>query len=134
MDDNHRRALRSSLLVVERDLHYVRNQLESDASRSASYFTRNDVSPETRRKVLAMTQIMLDEVERIMKKFDLESKEESVRRNILGVLSEVWTILEETRPERLKAYGSLSEREAELLVPHVQKLRRILDDIFQVLR
>jgi hypothetical protein len=134
MDENHRRALRSNLLVVERDLHYIRSQLESYVNKSASYFTRNDIGPETKRKVLTMTKTMLDEIEQIMDKFNLESKEESARRNIRGALSEIWTILEETRPEKLKAYGSISERDRELLTPHIQRLQRILDDVFEVLR
>jgi len=134
MDENHRRALRSNLLVVERDLHYIRSQLESYVNKSVSYFTRNDIGPETKRKVLTMTKTMLDEIEQIMDKFNLESKEESARRNIRGALSEIWTILEETRPEKLKAYGSISERDRELLTPHIQRLQRILDDVFEVLR
>jgi hypothetical protein len=134
MDENHRRALRSNLLVVERDLHYIRSQLESRVNKSVSYFTRNDIGPETKRKVLTMTKTMLDEIEQIVEKFSLESKEESARRNILGALSEIWTILPDSRPEKLKAYGSMSERDRELLTPHIQRLQRTLDDVFEVLR
>ena len=134
MDENHRRALRSNLLVVERDLHYIRSQLESRVNKSVSYFTRNDIGPETKRKVLTMTKTMLDEIEQIVEKFSLESKEESVRRNILGALSEIWTILPDSRPEKLKAYGSMSGRDRELLTPHIQRLQRTLDDVFEVLR
>ena len=134
MDENHMRALRSNLLVVERDLHYIRSQLESRVNKSVSYFTRNDIGPETKRKVLTMTKTMLDEIEQIVEKFSLESKEESARRNILGALSEIWTILPDSRPEKLKAYGSMSGRDRELLTPHIQRLQRTLDDVFEVLR
>jgi len=133
MNENHRRALRSYLYVVERDRHYIHSQLESHANNSVSYFTRNDIDPETKTRVLTMTKTMLDEIERTMEKFNLESKEESARRNILSVLSEIWAILEDTRPEKLKAYGSMSERDRELLTPHIQRLLRILDEVFEVL-
>ena len=134
MDENHRRALRSNLLVVERDLHYIRSELESHVNKSVSYFTRNDVRPETKTKVLTLTKTMLDEIEQILEKFGLDSREESARRNIRGALSEIWTVLAESTPEKLKAFGSMSGCDRELLTPHIQRLQRILDDVFEVLR
>ena len=115
-------------------IHYIRSQLESHANNSVSYFTRNDLTPEAKTRVLTMTKTMLDEIEHIVKKFSLEPKEESVRRNIVSVLSEIWTILEESRPEKLKVYGSMSRPDRELLIPHIQRLQRILDDVFEMLR
>jgi len=134
MDENHKRVLRSRLFVVEMDLRYVRSQLESHAGNSVSYFTRNDIGPEAKTKVLTMTKTVLDEIEQIMEKFSLEPKEESARRNILSALTEIWVILIESSPEKLRAYGSMSEPDKELLTPHIQRLQRIHDDIFELFR
>ena len=101
MDENHKRALKSGLQVVERHLHYISSQLQSHVNRSASYSTRNDIDVETKTKVSSLIETMLDEIEQIMEKFSLESRQESIKNNIRGSLTEIWTVLEESRPEKL---------------------------------
>jgi len=68
-------------------------------NRSASYSTRNDIDAETKTKVSSLIETMLDEIEQIMERFSLESRQESIKNNIRGTLTEIWT---EVSPERFK--------------------------------
>ena len=99
MNENHKRVLRSGFQVVERHLHYISSQLQSHVNRSASYSTRNDIDVETKTKVSSLIETMLDEIEQIMERFSLESRQESIKNNIRGTLTEIWT---EVSPERFK--------------------------------
>jgi len=134
MDENHRRALRSNLLVVERQLNYICTQLEPNVNKSVSYVTRNDMNPEIKARILSITETMVHEIKRIMDEFSLESREESARNNVQGALSEIWSVLEDSRPERLKTYGNMSKRDRESLRPHILRLQETLDEIYKIIQ
>jgi hypothetical protein len=136
MDENHKRALRSGLIVVEKLLHEICNDLvqNGDHTTSILYAKINDVDPRSAKKLLNLTESMLDVVRQIKEKFDLGSNQESIRSLVYSRLSEIWTILEDLRPEKLKAYGQMSKADSELLRPYILRLLCMLDDIFRLLR
>ena len=133
MDANHSRALRSSFLVVENHLHYIRNQLESSEKSSASYRTRDAVTPEIKTRLLANIETMLDEIQQTMREFKLKPRAESTKRNIHGSLMEIWAVLEESTPEKMGVYGDMSKNDADLLTPHILRLQETLDDIYKLM-
>jgi len=136
MDENHKRALRSGLIVVEKLLHEICNDLvqNGDHTTSILYAKINDVDPRSAKKLLNLTESMLDVIRQIKEKFDLGSNQESIRSLVYSRLSEIWTILEDLRPEKLKAYGQMSKADSELLRPYILRLLCMLDDIFRLLR
>jgi hypothetical protein len=136
MDENHKRALRSGLIVVEKLLHEICDDLvqNGDHTTPILYAKINDVDPRSAKKLLNLTESMLDVVRQIKEKFDLGSNQESIRSLVYSRLSEIWTILEDLRPEKLKAYGQMSKADSELLRPYILRLLGMLDDIFRLLR
>jgi hypothetical protein len=136
MDENHKRALRSGLIVVEKLLHEICDDLvqNGDHTTSILYAKINDVDPRSAKKLLNLTESMLDVIRQIKEKFDLGSNQESIRSLVYSRLSEIWTILEDLRPEKLKAYGQMSKADSELLRPYILRLLCMLDDIFRLLR
>jgi len=77
---------------------------------------------------------MLDEIRQIKKKFILESEEETISSHLIGHLNDVWTILEDSRPDNMRGYSKMSELDNELLGPHILKLHNMLEDIIKRLR
>jgi len=136
MDENHKRALRSGLIVVEKLLHEICDDLvqNGDHTTSILYAKINDVDPRSAKKLLNLTESMLDVIRQIKEKFDLGSNQESIRSLVYSRLSEIWTILEDLRPEKLKAYGQMSKADSELLRLYILRLLGMLDDIFRLLR
>jgi hypothetical protein len=133
MNENHRRALRSGLLVVERRLHQIRDYLRSDSSGSILYSIRSDVDPMSKARMLSAIASMLDEIRRVKEEFGLGVEEESIKRNVYAALAEVWVNLEELMPERMEAYGRMAEDDGRVLKRHVLKLLRIWNDLHKIL-
>jgi hypothetical protein len=52
----------------------------------------------------------------------------------MGHLNEIWTTLEDSRPENMRGYSRISELDNELLSPHILKLLTMLEDILNRLR
>jgi len=132
MNENHRRALGSSLVIIERDLHTITEKLEQDSKDFGSILESSiyDVDPQTKKRVLNVAVSMLDEIRELKEKFKLERGDQSLSRWMSSVLTEIWIILEDLRPEKLaKAYGRISDIDKKLLEPHILKLLRMLDEI-----
>jgi hypothetical protein len=136
MDENHKRALRSGLIIVEKLLHEICDDLSqnSDHATPILYSKINDVDQRSAKKLRKITTSMLDVIRQIKEKFELGSNQESVRRQVYSRLSGIWTILEDLRPEKLEAYGRMYKADSELLGPYILRLLSMLDDIFLLLR
>jgi hypothetical protein len=131
LDENHRRVLGNSLLIIEEDLRDISNELQqAEEPRDTIFYSRvNDIDQMTATRILSGVETMLQEIRHIKKEAKLETREKSVRREINSLITEIWTLLQDLRPEKLKAYGPLTERDKELLKFHVQELLRIVDDM-----
>lgn len=122
--------------MIESHLRDIISNLGSDTSNSTFilYSIRNNISSESRIKIFSIVNSMLDEIRQMKENFILESEEKSVRSNILGHLQAIWTTLEDSRPEKMSGYGTLSELDKELVGPRILNLLTMLEDIFRQLR
>ncbi len=136
LDQNHKRVLSNSLLIIEEDLRNIFSELEQDGgTRDTIFYSKvNDIDQMTATRILGGAQSMLKEIGRIKEETKLETREESIRKEVYSSITEMWTLLEDIRPERLGAYGSLSKRDKELLRPHIQELLKIVDDMFSAFK
>ena len=64
---------------------------------------------------------------------ELETEETNLRAEILASLVEIWLILEELEPERLKGYGELSEYNKALIKSHITSLLNKYNNLHQLL-
>ncbi len=131
MDENHKRVLSNSLLIIEEDLRKISSKLQQAEGTvdTIFYFKLNDIDQITATRILSDAQSMLQEIKRIKKEAELETREKSIKKEVYSLIIEIWTLLEDLRPERLNAYGLLSKRDKELLKPHVQELLKMVDDM-----
>lgn len=107
MDENHKRALASGLLIIERYLHQLEIKLLQEGKGPAAilYFVSDDLKSRTKTGMLKIITLMLNEIRQIKEAFELEPSEESARRQVYGELSEIWVILEDLMLEKLEVYG-----------------------------
>jgi len=131
MDENHKRVLSNSLLIIEKDLRNITVELkQAGETRDTIFYSKvNDIDQMAATRILGGTQSMLQEIKRIKEEAELETREESMRREVYSLIIEIWTLLEDLRPEKLDAYGTLSKRDKELLRPHIQELLKMVDDM-----
>ena len=133
--ESHERALSSSLHVIERNLQQIRASLSEDtpAEQTITYRRRDDVNSESKPRILEVITDMLDEIKQVKDVFELETDVRSHKAQITAALTEVWIILVELEPERLNAYGELSESTKALIEPHLQSLQNKLDEVNHLL-
>ncbi len=136
LDENHKRVLSNSLLIIEEDLRKIFSELQQDGgTRDTIFYSKvNDIDQMTATRILGGAQSMLKEIGRIKEETKLETREESIRKEVYNLIIEIWTLLEDLRPEKLDAYGTLSKRDKELLRPHIQELLRMIDDMFMAFK
>ena len=135
LSESQERALRSSLFVIENRLRWIRDSLKegNPAEQTILYRRRCDVDSDSKPRIIEMVTDMLDEINQMKERFELETKVIKLRAEISAALTEIWLILEELRPERLKAYGQLSESSKALIEPHVLSLLDKLDELRRLL-
>ena len=134
IDANHRRALQSGLLMIERNLHQMKDDLErTDGSSFVLYSIINDVDPKSRTRILNLIPSILDEIRQIREEFGLDADRVSAKRRIYTALSEIWVNLEDSRPEKLEAYGHMSRNDRERLRPRILRLLEMQDDLYKAL-
>jgi hypothetical protein len=131
LDENHKRVLSNSLLIIEEDLRYISSELQqAGETRDTIFYSKaNDIDRTTTTRILSGAESMLQEIKRIKEEGELETRKESIRKEVYSLITEIWTLLEDLRPERLKAYGPLSEKDKELLKPQIQGLLRTVNDM-----
>lgn len=134
MDENHRGALRTSLLVVERDLRAIIQDLTIKSAEGILYRVREDVNPEARQEVLKIVNMMLEEISKIKRAYHLEIREQSLVALTNGRLGEAWVILEDLRPEKLDDYGKLPETEKDIIRPHIFLLLGMVEEALDHVR
>ena len=111
MKYNHKRILRNRLLLIETHLRAIINAFELNTKNNNNYSEANStfilysiidiVDLEKRRHILRTINFMLDEIAQMKEKFALEPEEKSMKRDILGHLIEIWTTLDDSRPEKM---------------------------------
>jgi len=132
MPENHNRVLRSGLLIIERRLRQIDQELRQTGEEADSILesTVNDIDPKTRKRIIDAVASMLDEINQIKELFNLEPAEKSLRWEITSMPSEIWTILEDLRPEKIsRAYGQMSDDAQHALRPHITRLLNMVDEI-----
>ena len=136
MDENHKRVLGSSLLIIERRLRQIGQDLQQTGEEADSVLqsTINDIDPETRRRMIDVVTSMLDEINQIKELFNLEVVHKSLRWHIIATVSEMWNILAGLKPEKVsRAFGQMPDDVQEAWRPHISRLSNMLDDLFREL-
>jgi uncharacterized protein YukE len=136
MDENHKRVLGSSLLTIERRLRQIGRDLQQTGEEADSVLqsTINDIDQETRTKMLDIAKSMLDEIKQIKELFSLEVAHKSLRWHIIATLSEIWSILDDLKPDKVgRAFGQMSDDVQDAWRPHISRLSDMVDDLYQEL-
>jgi len=135
LNESHERALMSGLFVIEGDLQRVKASLGDygSAEQVITYRVRDNVDHESKSKILKVITAMLEEIRRMKETFELEADERNLKAEIGAALTEIWIILVDFEPEKLRGYGYLSESEKALIETHVSILLSKLDELVKLL-
>lgn len=127
MNENHLRVINSSFRLIEEELRLLRYELIQDpmSQKTIFYNVAYDLSRNRKKKVLGKIEALLEELKRIGAELGLEVVEVNLSKRIMIVESQIWVLLEELEPKRLRGYGDLSDKEAEKFHQQIQNLVRM---------
>lgn len=131
MHYNHTRNLNIGLKIIEEHLRDMIDKLNPNSSHSEFilYSIVDDVKPEVKHGILARINLMLDEIKQMKEDFALESENKSQRKSIISHINEIWILLEELMPKRMKQYGDMSVSDEKLIRNPISNLIAYTDDI-----
>jgi len=133
MEESVTSAVRSGLYVVEKNLNMIMQTFVRPNERSIIRSTSNDIEPAAKSRMLTVIDAMFVEIALLKKMFNLETVQESASWRVHSIISEVWVVLEECKPERLKGYGNMTQQDTDLLNQHIGTLLDMSDRLLEEL-
>jgi hypothetical protein len=116
--------LANDLRFIERRLRRIIDTLELNTNDRSFllYSIKSDIGLETKNRVLDTTKAMLNEIQLLKDKFELQEDVEHLKRRIDVLLDEIWTTIADTRPEKMLGYGKMSKRDEDSVSSYTLKL------------
>jgi len=135
MNENHIRVLGVYLHCVEKNLDYIRRELQFDPAEVEPilHSVIHDVREDTKTAILHNASIMLEEIRSIKHEYGLLPQQEYSMRRVNGALTEIWTTIFDLRPKRLERYGPLTEEDERILDSLVSRLLGLLSEMYSSL-
>jgi hypothetical protein len=93
------------------------------------YTIKHNIDSETRDKILQTIEAMLNEIREVREEFGLEQGVESLKRKIDVNLDEIWTTLLDTRPEKMRGRGKMSQPDEDSVRSYVLKLLSMVENL-----
>jgi hypothetical protein len=134
MEETVASAVKSGLYIIERNLNRITQTFARPNERSLIRTTRNDIDPAVKSRMLIIIDSMFSEIAFLKKTFNLRKEEESASWRIHSLISETWTVLEDCMPQKLTAYGKMTQADTDILNQHIGVLLKMNDQLLEELR
>jgi hypothetical protein len=124
MEQNVLTAIKSGLFVIEKCLRDILQETKphSEAKKWLLKVRNSDISDDVGSKLTVKAEEMLKEIQELQRMFDIGKDEESVRWHAISNLGQIWTILSDLSPDKLRGYGQMKPEEGKLLAMHLNKM------------
>jgi hypothetical protein len=123
LNENHRRVLANTLRRVEVAAWRLEEQLtrETTPQLTLTRFT-HPPTPEQCSVLLHLAKQIRQQVSKLASDYHLEVGEQHLLRTMMGEFTLLWCDLEDIRPHKLRAYGTVNPRLQAVLDPPLQHL------------
>ncbi len=127
LNESQRRSLAVAVRRVELAVWRLEQRLTQEQPPDLA-LTRFTNAPDSGQcaSLLRLIAEVRREVFRLAVDYDLEVGEENFLRSIMGEFTLLWADLEDTRPEKLRRYGSVNPQVNEMLGPPIQRLIQLM--------
>jgi hypothetical protein len=122
LSDNHRRAITTTLWLLDERLCEFEQIAHGREVRSVLYHERNDLSAAERKRLLQEIARAHETIREIRNTLLLEPRVQVLSRLLRGTSSSMWETLVETQSKRLRGYGKVPRTLAQYLDPSLERL------------
>src|SRR2546421_6497107 len=123
LNENHRRVLANTLRRVELAAWRLEDQLvRGEFPQLALTRFTHPPTPDRRSALLQLAKQVREEVAKLASDYQFEVGEQHYARTIMAEFSLLWSDLEDARPHKLRAYGTINPQAHTILGPRLQRL------------
>jgi hypothetical protein len=115
LGDSHRRVIGSGMLIVDAAAVRMLDLLEERNSPAAMKVVEGSVTESEREQIRAGLLQLQELIVSFVPKHDLQPSKKNLRRILASHASQIWISLENSRPARIRGYGSMPVSTAEAL-------------------
>ncbi len=133
LSEGHRRALSSRMLIVDSAIVRVLGLLEDRKTPAAMKSIEGSVTAEQQEEITARLLQLQARLASLATRYNLEPAKRDLRRILASEVSRIWVALEDSRPRRLKGYGSLPAETAAALEAQMQEMLQIANSLMAIL-
>lgn len=123
--ESHRRVLGSGMSIVDSSVVRVLDLLDARNSPAAIPPVEGSIPEDEKIEIKRRLLQLQDLIRLLVEKYDLEPSKKNLSRVLAAEVSQIWVILEDCRPGRMRGYGAMAESAADALEADVAKMLKI---------
>ncbi|MFH0991507.1 MAG: hypothetical protein V1799_15980 [bacterium] len=126
--DNYRRSLSKTAQRAEQSLHEIELLLEQPATKNITKIVHQSYTSAERESLLKFVRELLHLNAIMFKELHLEQSVMDERHIIESKLAHLWMILVDSKAEKMKGYGGISDEAKEKVNLHVNAILKKFDE------
>ncbi|MCD6201656.1 MAG: hypothetical protein J7K46_07600 [Bacteroidales bacterium] len=126
---NYLRVLSSLTEIVEREAWELLQLLENPGRQGEVLQTTVSFTPEERKEKMLRLETLLEENRRFFRELKAEPAIYPEKQIFNAKVTQLWTILHDSYPDKMKGYGPLHKEEKEWIEEHVNRLLDIINEL-----
>ena len=126
---NYQRILSSLTEIMEREALELIRILENPEKEEGIIRISTSFTPQIRQEKTQRLRSLLDENRRFFRELQAEPVLYSEEQIFDAKITQLWTILSDSRPGKMKGYGPLTKEEREWIDEHVGRLLKIINEL-----
>jgi hypothetical protein len=133
LNENHRRRLAVSMAMVDAAIARILDLLDERTSPTMMTTWQRSLTREQARELRDGLRALQPLTAELARKYGLEKHRRNLRRTIVAELSQIWTILENCRPQKMKGMGPVAAEIEPMVDGDIHRLLEIVNNIRQAI-
>jgi len=132
LNEGHLRRLSSVMAIVDSMISRMLDLVNERTVATPMMVIEETLSAEERQSLKESLVDLRALIADFAGRYDLEPSRKRLRRALITDSSQIWTLLEDCRPSRMRGYGSINDSDTEILETEIQKFLHKINEITQV--
>ncbi|MBZ5647761.1 MAG: hypothetical protein LAN37_11140 [Acidobacteriia bacterium] len=127
LNENHKRRLAVAMALVDAGVARILDQLDERTSPTTMTVVERSIPQSERTELKETLRELQTLTASVARAYGLDKRRKHLRRTIVAELSQIWTILEDSRPRKMKGMGAVPAEVAESLDRDVDQMLKLLE-------
>ncbi len=134
LNENHKRRLAVAMALVDAGAARILDLLEERTSPTAMTVVEPSLPPGERKELRKTLRELQNLAANLAHTYGLDKRRKDLRRTIVAELAQMWTILEDSRPQKMRGMGPVPANLADSLDRDLERMLGVLSRCAQGVR